>query len=63
MVEHCYLKINVGIFFQYRITAVMKVETDIITNITASPTEQAVILVIVSVGNIMMCLCWIYNYS
>ena len=34
---------------KYRLTAVMKVETDIITRIAVSPVGQAVILVIINV--------------
>ena len=49
---------------KYRITAVLKVETDIIPSIAASPTGQAVIMyveifktaVIVFIGDVKMCL-------
>ena len=46
-----YVSKNRKLFIIYRITAVLKVETDIIVRIAARATERAVILVIMYVEN------------
>jgi hypothetical protein len=43
------LILSVKLIYMYRVTAVMKVETEIITSIAGSPILRAVILVIIYV--------------